>query len=82
MAELTLRLFGVMRDYAVDGVVRLQVEEGASLQEVKEALGAALGVDASILDSVAFGDSRAVLGKEARVSGDTEWAVLPPVCGG
>lgn len=85
--QIQIRLFGAFRKFH-HAPVSLTVPSGATVPEIKQALGNALQAlnpafnDAELLEKSALADHRAVLAPDASFTADSQLAILPPVCGG
>lgn len=81
MIIITMRLYGAFRKYKKDVV--FSVPRGSPVSLIKEALGKELGAQARelIMDSVIASDS-AILPSDFIVENDSNFSILPPVCGG
>lgn len=85
--HLTVRLFGAFRS-VYSQPVTLSVPAGASVNVIKDALGAELARlnpsfhDTDLLARSALATNSAVLQPDACLNTDAHLAILPPVCGG
>ena len=75
--HVRVRLFAALRERAGTGSVDLDLPEGATVADVWSALG--LGDEPA---GALYALNRAYVDRQARLSGDDEVAVIPPVSGG
>lgn len=85
--NISIRLFGAFRKFHA-AAISLTLPEGASVADVKLALGQALEhinpefKDFELLEKSALADDKAVLNATDLLHRDAQLAILPPVCGG
>ncbi len=78
-----VELYGRLRDAGLGAAVSLELPEGATAFQALEALRAALGPRAALLEGAALATADAVLsGAERLPAAQARLAALPPVCGG
>lgn len=88
MIEVEVRLYGAFRDYASDPSLKLELAEGASLDQLRAALEEQLAAlqpashPADLLQRSVFADQTDVLPADARLYGRQVLSLIPPVCGG
>ena len=77
-----VELYGRLREAASEPAVEVELSEGATAKDALEALRAALGAKASLLEGAALASEDAVLGSKDPLPKEGRLAALPPVCGG
>ena len=85
--QVTLQLYAVYRRFQESGAIELTCADGATIGDVKTALGAYAashwdGWHERILRSTVLASKEAVLRKYDPVPPDGHLAILPPVSGG
>ncbi len=88
MIELEIRLYGAFRDYSDDPSIRVAVENGVGLDELRrsvllklEEMKPMLGAQ-DLLDRSVFADQTDILPQDRRLYGNQVLSLIPPVCGG
>lgn len=79
MITVKIRLFGMLRSLGHGDAVELQLEEGATLTQLRDALSTKLG---AAVQSVAIADEHELLPKSTKLTQSCTLAALPPVSGG
>lgn len=87
MQEITIRLFGVFRQYQPDARLVLQLAPGAALADVRAALAAYAqaqwpGFPLALLARSALASETRLLNDTDPLPADGQLAILPPVAGG
>ena len=77
-----VELYGRLRDAGVQNPVQLEVNANTTASEALDALRAALGSRASLLEGVALASETDVLSGSDTIPSAGRLAALPPVCGG
>jgi molybdopterin converting factor small subunit len=77
-----VELYGRLREAAPEPALELELREGATAQDALEALRAALGAKAKLLEGAALATEDAVLAGKDALPKEGRLAALPPVCGG
>jgi sulfur-carrier protein len=85
--KIRLRLFGIYRDFDAAGRIALEVDDGASVDDVRRALSAHArmhwpGFDDGLPAKSAFASESSLLRDGDALPSDGQMAVLPPVSGG
>ena len=82
--KLEVKLFGPLRPFAPAGAIEIEVRDGATVGDAREALAGALGAAARpLVARSALATEDEVLRDDAPLPGGTRsLAILPPVCGG
>ncbi|MEI7494276.1 MAG: hypothetical protein WCJ92_06760 [Alphaproteobacteria bacterium] len=85
--EVTLKLFGALRSYSKEGVVKFLLASPCSIEHLKEALAEFLKSDSpkelrEIISKSAIGNETEILQEDTLLYKSTQLAILPPVCGG
>lgn len=86
--EITVRLFGACRDLSTTNPLRLQVPTQATVTEVKKIIADQVGFSTPVsFDSTALIEKSALANSQRVLTGqevitDSEFSILPPVCGG
>ncbi|MBI3555572.1 MAG: MoaD/ThiS family protein [Deltaproteobacteria bacterium] len=79
--KIKVRLFGAFRNYGNGSLLEVELDPGATVAALREALRVHVKEPRLLSDS-AFADETAVLIDAQVLRDGTTVAVLPPVCGG
>jgi len=85
---ISIHLFGAFRIFLTDTPIVIQVPSGATLADVKNAIGKALVQICptfdkyALINESALADETQVLQDDTTFTQDAKLAILPPVCGG
>ena len=86
--NVSIKLFGGLRNFFDGQEVIIPVKQAASVQEIKDKLLARIksehqntsGID--IIHQSVLADDKRILDNHELITADTSLAILPPVCGG
>jgi molybdopterin converting factor subunit 1 len=79
---IRVKLFAAMRDLTGDEVVEVEVPDGATVGELRRALGAQLPLARSLLVRSGVAVNHDLAENDRALSASDEVAVIPPVSGG
>ncbi len=83
MAQITLSLFGAMREYEKDSPLVFDIKSGANRDELRNEIARFLEIsNTNIFDTCALATDDEIIGSDFCVTKDIKIAILPPVCGG
>ncbi len=87
-SKINIKLYGGFREFGNGEAVYFEMNLPATVRDIKLKFAATLEhlsskkIDVDLLNSSALGNDSEVLSDESIVTDETEFVILPPVCGG
>ena len=80
--KITVRLFAVARDLAGSNAVEIEVEENATISDLRAALIEAVPALSDIAEHMMFSVNSEYAGDHTTITADSDIGCIPPVSGG
>ena len=80
--KITVRLFAVARDLAGSKAVEVEVDENATISDLRAALIRAVPTLSDIADHMMFSVNSEYAGDHTTITADSDIGCIPPVSGG